>query len=87
MRAAFTLVELLVVLVIMTLVMGVVIPQGSKMLSGYEHTMGRLKEEENLSQMRARAFLEVQEYNVTVNGVLHHCTVEGVDLEERDDHR
>ena len=87
MRSAFTLIELLVVLAIMTLVMGVVIPQGSKMLLGYEHTMNRLKEEENLSRMRARAFLENQEYNVTVEGILHRCTIEGVDIEASNDHR
>ncbi len=86
MRGAFTLIELLVVLVIVTLVMGVVIPRGAKMLSGYQRTTARLKSEENLSRMRARAFLELHEYNVTVDGIRYRCTMEGIAIDQSHDY-
>jgi prepilin-type N-terminal cleavage/methylation domain-containing protein len=87
MRSAFTLVELLVVLAILTVIMGVVVPQGAKMLGGYQRTIARLAAENNLSVMRARSFIELREYNVTVDGRLYRILPKGVVLAPGDDHR
>jgi prepilin-type N-terminal cleavage/methylation domain-containing protein len=64
-RKAFTLIELLVVLVILTLVMAVVIPQGAKMLSGYERSLTKIKAKQKLSKLKAKAFLKAKDINIT----------------------
>ena len=85
MRSAFTLIELLVVLVIITLVMGVVIPKGAKMLNGYQHSLQRIKAEQNLSKSRADAFLEARDINITQNGKHYIITKKGVIVETSHD--
>ena len=85
MRSAFTLIELLVVLVIITLVMGVVIPKGAKMLSSYQHSLLKMEAEQNLSRLRAGAFLEVKDFNLTVEGKHYLITKKGVIIETSND--
>ncbi|UCN00588.1 prepilin-type N-terminal cleavage/methylation domain-containing protein [Sulfurimonas sp. SWIR-19] len=80
-RKAFTLVELLVVLVIMTVVLGVVVPIGSKMLSRFEGSLNKNKELQNLSKMRADSFITLQEHNVTVGIKEYRTTKRGVVIE------
>lgn len=81
MRVAFTLIELLVVLVILTLVMAVVIPQGAKMLSSYEHSLTKIREKQKLSKNKAKAFLQAKDINVTINGKHYLLLKKGVLLE------
>lgn len=81
MKSGFTLVELLVVLAIMTIVMGVVVPLGSKMLHSFQSSVEKNKEVQNLSKMRADSFITLQEHNVTVGTKEYRTTKRGVIIE------
>ena len=85
MRSAFTLIELLVVLVIIILVMGVVVPKGAKMLSSYEHSLQRVEEEQNLSKLRAKAFLQAKDFNITIADKHYFISKKGVIVEISND--
>ena len=85
MRGAFTLIELLVVLTIITLVMGVVIPKGSKMLSSYQHSLDKMEDNHKLSKLRAEAFLEADDKNITIANKHYVITKKGVVFENSDD--
>jgi prepilin-type N-terminal cleavage/methylation domain-containing protein len=84
-REAFTLIELLVVLVILTLVMAVVVPQGAKMLSGYERSLAKIKAKQKISKMRAKAFLQAKDINITIDTKNYLISKKGVVLESRHD--
>ncbi len=81
MREAFTLIELLIVLVILTLVMAVVIPQGAKMLSSYENSLTKIKEKQKLSKGKAKAFLQAKDINVTIGNKHYLILKKGVVIE------
>ncbi len=85
MREAFTLIELLVVLVILTLVMAVVIPQGAKMLSGYEHSLTKIKQKQKLSKSKAKAFLQARDINLTIANKHYLILKKGVMIEASHD--
>ena len=86
MKGAFTLIELLVVLVILTLVMAVVVPQGSRMLSSYEHSLAGIDTRQKLSQAKARAFLQAKDRNFTIKGKHYIILKKGIIIETRHDH-
>lgn len=81
MRKAFTLIEILVVLVILTIVMAVVIPQGAKMLSSYEHSLTKIKEKQKLSKSKAKAFLQAKDINITIANKHYLILKKGVVIE------
>lgn len=81
MRGAFTLIEVLVVLIILTLVMAVVIPEGSKMLSGYKNSLMKIKEKEKLSKNKAEAFLQAKDINMTISNKHYIILKKGVVIE------
>ena len=85
MRGGFTLIELLIVLTIITLVMGVVVPQGAKMLSSYERTIERSKELQKLSKAREEAFLQAKEIDIAALGKEYHISKKGIIVEKSDD--
>jgi len=85
MRRAFTLIELLVVLVIMVLVMGVVIPRGVKMLESYNQSLLNLEFDQNLSILRANAFLEAKKVYVTHTNKEYEITKKGIIIETGND--
>ncbi len=85
MRDAFTLIELLVVLVILTLIMGVVVPQGAKMLHRYEKKLDKMKQKHQLGMLQAKAFLSVQEYNMTIENTIYRISKKGIVFETRND--
>ena len=87
MRSGFTLVELLVVLAIMTIVMGVVVPQGINMLNSYEHSIQKSEKKYRLLNMKAESFLHLQEYNITIDGKFYQTTIKGVANEISNDYR
>jgi prepilin-type N-terminal cleavage/methylation domain-containing protein len=84
-RKAFTLLELLVVLTIITLVMGVVVPKGSKMLSSYEHSLDRMKDKQEISKMRATAFLQAKDEKLKLKDKEYKFTKKGIILEISND--
>ncbi len=85
MHKAFTLIELLVVLTIITLVMGVVVPKGTKMLTSYERTIEHSKALQTLSQTRNRAFLQVRTFDITIQEKHYHITPKGIINEKSND--
>lgn len=85
MRGAFTLIELLVALVILTLVMAVVIPQGAKMLASYERSLERIKTNQKLSKLKAKAFLQAKDLNITIEKKRYFILKKGVVLETGND--
>ena len=85
MRSGFTLIELLVVLTIITLVMGVVVPKGAKLLSSYEKSIQKAQDKQTLSKLRAEAFLEAEDKNVTIDGKKYQATKKGVLFEISND--
>ena len=78
MRFAFTLIELLVVMVILVVVMGMVIPEGSKMLNGFEKNINKVKLKQKVSKLQSESFLDVKEQNVTVFGLYYFISTKGV---------
>lgn len=84
MKKGFTLIELLVVMIIITVVMGLVAPKGSKMLDGFTKTTKKIQEEHNLSMQRSFAFIGSQEKNITVLDTHYDISSKGV-LSEKSD--
>jgi len=84
-RQAFTLIEILVVLVILTLVMAVVIPRGAKILSSYQRSLAKIKTKQKLSKLRATAFLQARDINVTIDKKQYLFSKKGVLLEASHD--
>jgi len=82
MKQAFTLIELLIVLVIMVLVMGVVVPQGAKMLDRYQKNFKRMEAKQKLSQSKAYAFLTLQEQNNSIDDKNYTTNIKGIVLEK-----
>jgi len=79
MQNAFTLIELLVVMLIMALIIGVVAPQGSKMLASIERSTDHMRALQQISQEKALAFITLekkqilfldQNYSISIKGVL-----------------
>ena len=87
MRKAFTLIELLIVLTIITLVMGVVVPKGVKMLSSYEHAIERSQEIQKLSQAQGEAFLLAKEIEIKLLDKHYKITKKGMLIEKSDVNR
>ena len=87
MREAFTLIEVLVVLVILTFVMAVVIPQGAKMLASYEKSLTKIKTKQKLSKSRAKAFFQARDLNVSIEKKQYRILKKGVVLETGYDNR
>ena len=85
MRKAFTLIELLIVLVIMVLVMGVVIPQGVKMFERYQNHFIKMKAKQSLSKSRAYAFLTLKEQFNSIDDINYTTNIKGIIIEKSHD--
>ena len=85
MRNGFTLIELLVVLTIVTLVMGVVVPKGVKLMSSYEHSLDRMEDLRNISEQRAKAFLLAKEISLNIGNKQYLFTRKGEIIEISND--
>jgi len=82
MRAAFTIIELLVVLTIITLVMGLVVPKGSKMLKSYENSIKKIERDQQLSKAKAKAFLQATEIEVNIDMSVYCISKKGILFEK-----
>ena len=79
MKKGFTLIELLVVMLLMTIILSVTVPMGSKIFSQFKSYVKKSEDQHQLSQERAYAFigakkryflLEDVNYSISVKGVL-----------------
>lgn len=79
MKKGFTLIELLVVMLLMTVILSVTVPMGSKIFSQFKSYVKKSEDKHQLSQERAYAFigakkryflLEDVNYSISVKGVL-----------------
>lgn len=61
--------------------MAVVVPQGAKMLSGYENSLAKIKAKQKLSKSKAEAFLQAKDINVTLNNKHYLILKKGVVVE------
>jgi len=78
MRSGFTLIELMVVMVIMTVVMGLIIPKGSKMLDSFQNYISKTKDMQTLSKERSMAFIEAKEKTLNILDSNYHISSKGV---------
>lgn len=78
MRSAFTLIELIVVMVIFSLTLAMVIPKGVKLLNSSQNTMTKMTEKQTLSKERAKAFLNVQDKEVSIGSNVYSISSKGV---------
>jgi len=77
-RSAFTLIELMVVMIIMTLLMAMIAPSGAKMLDSFEKSIQITKDKQELSKQRSISFLQAQEQNIKIAGKIYHISSKGV---------
>ncbi|MEA2048289.1 MAG: prepilin-type N-terminal cleavage/methylation domain-containing protein [Campylobacterota bacterium] len=79
MKSGFTLIELLVVLLLMTVVLSVTVPMGSKIFSQFQNYVKKSEDKHALNQERAYAFIEAKKryfllednnYSISVKGIL-----------------
>jgi prepilin-type N-terminal cleavage/methylation domain-containing protein len=80
MKSGFTLIELLVVLLLMTVILSVTVPMGSKIFNQFQAYVKRVENKHQLNQEQAFAFIEAKEryfsledvnYTISVKGVVH----------------
>ncbi len=79
MRKGFTLIELLVVMIILTVIMSMVVPKGSKMLDGFTKRIETTKEKQNLSKQRSMSFIQAKAQTLKMsNGSSYDISEKGV---------
>ncbi|HHD81695.1 MAG TPA: prepilin-type N-terminal cleavage/methylation domain-containing protein [Campylobacterales bacterium] len=78
MRSGFTLIELLVVLLLMTVVLSVTVPMGSKIFKQFQNYVEKIDEKHQLNQEQAYAFIEAKERTIMVEEVNYSISLKGV---------
>jgi len=78
MKKGFTLIELLVVLLLMTVVLSVTVPMGSKIFSQFKNYVNKSEERHQLSQERAYAFIEAKKRDFLLEDINYSISVKGV---------
>lgn len=68
----------MVVMIIMVVVMGLVIPKGSKMLSSFENNIEKTKSLQELSKKRSFAFLQAEEKTYKTAQIVYTISPKGV---------
>ena len=71
-------IELLVVMVIIAVIMGLVMPMGSKMLSSFQEYTQRVSEKHEFKSHQAYAFIEARDVNATYEGVHYKISSKGI---------
>jgi prepilin-type N-terminal cleavage/methylation domain-containing protein len=79
-RNGFTLIEVLVVLVLLTIIMGVIVPAGSKMLGQFSETAQSAERNVDQQMLRLKAFIHAQDTNVSFEGRQYTYKANGVVL-------
>jgi len=78
MRSGFTLIELLVVMLLMTIVLSVTVPMGSKIFSQFKNYVKKVDNKHNLNQAQAFAFIEAKEKHIYFEDVNYSISMKGV---------
>jgi len=78
MKKGFTLIELLVVLLLMTVILSVTVPMGSKIFSQFKSYVKKSEERHQLSQERAYAFIEAKKRHFLLEDINYSISVKGV---------
>lgn len=78
MRSAFTLIELMVVMIILVIIMAMVIPKGSKMLDSFEKSVQKTKDKQKLSKARSMSFLQAKEQDLNISKKFYKISAKGV---------
>lgn len=78
MRSGFTLIELLVVLLLMTVVLSVTVPMGSKIFKQFQNYVEKIDEKHQLNQEQAYAFIEAKERTIMLEEVNYSISLKGV---------
>ena len=87
MRQGFTLIELLVVMVIIVVIMGLVMPMGSKLLNSFEKQAQKIEDEHSLQISKAYAFIEATPKDINLSFGNYHISLKGVISEISNDNR
>ncbi len=65
-------------MMILTVIMGLVVPKGSKMLESFEKTVNKLQDKHTLSQEVSKAFLHSKEKYIDILDKNYHISSKGV---------
>lgn len=65
-------------MMILTVIMGLVVPKGSKMLDSFEKTVNKLEDKHTLSQEISKAFIESKEIFIDILDKNYHISSKGV---------
>ncbi len=68
----------MVVMVILTVLMAMVVPKGSKMLDSFQRSIQVTKDKQTLSKKRSLAFLQAKETTIDILGFSYHISDKGV---------
>lgn len=80
MRGAFTLIEVLVTLILLSAVMAIVVPYGAKMLERFTDVLARAEADVDQQLLRLDAFVHAEDVNVTFEGKRYTYKANGVVL-------
>ena len=78
MRSGFTLIELLVVLLLMTVVLSVTVPMGSKIFNQFQNYVQKVDDKHQLNQEQAYAFIEAKPRNIMFEDINYSISMKGV---------
>jgi len=78
MKSGFTLIELLVVLLLMTVILSVTVPMGSKIFKQFKNYVQKVDEKHQLNQKQAYAFIEAKENHMMLDDINYSISVKGV---------
>ena len=78
MRSGFTLIELLVVLLLMTVVLSVTVPMGSKIFNQFQNYVQKVDDKHQFNQEQAFAFIEAKERSMMVEDINYSISIKGV---------
>lgn len=63
---------------IITIVMGIVVPKGAKMLDGFEKSLKIVQAKQSLSKARSLSFIQAKEKYIDILGDSYHISSKGV---------
>jgi len=78
MKSGFTLIELLVVLLLMTVVLSVTVPMGSKIFKQFKSYTKKIEDRHKLNTEQAFAFIEAKERYMVVQDINYSISIKGV---------